>query len=91
MSSSKTARWLDLIAFLLQHRYPVVREEIFRKVRGYGIDVDRADDREVESARRKFERDKDELRVLGVAIETVSLPDAARRIAERVLAVGRGQ
>ncbi len=77
MSSSKTARWLDLIAFLLQHRYPVVREEIFRKVRGYGIDVDRADDREVESARRKFERDKDELRVLGVAIETVSLPDAA--------------
>lgn len=77
MSSSKTARWLDLIAFLLQHRYPVVREEIFRKVRGYGIDVDGADVTEAESARRKFERDKDELRALGVAIETVAVPGAA--------------
>jgi len=77
MSSAKTARWLDLIAFLLQHRYPVAREEIFRKVRGYGVDPDAADDRAAESARRKFERDKDELRALGVAIETVALPDAA--------------
>ena len=77
MASAKTARWLDLLAFLLQHRYPVVREEIFRKVRGYGIDVDAADDREEESARRKFERDKDELRALGIAIETVPLPGVA--------------
>ena len=76
MASAKTARWLDLIALLLQHRYPVVREEIFRKVRGYGVDVDAADDTAIESARRKFERDKDELRGLGVAIETLPVPGA---------------
>lgn len=66
---SKASRWIDLVAFLLQHRYPVSRAEIFRKVTGY--------DGEEESARRKFERDKDELRALGVDIETVALPGAA--------------
>lgn len=75
MSSAKTARWLDLLAFLLQRRYPVPREEIFRKVRGYlGEDADDASDRERESARRKFERDKDELRALAIEIETVEMP-----------------
>lgn len=70
MTAPKTARWLDLLAFLLQHRFPVTREQIFEQVQGY---------REAarESARRKFERDKDELRQLGIDIETVSLPDAA--------------
>lgn len=33
----------------------------------------------------------DRLRVMGACARAVSLPDAARRIAERVLAVGRGQ
>ena len=32
---SKTARWLDLIAFLLAHRFPVTREELFGRVGGY--------------------------------------------------------
>jgi predicted DNA-binding transcriptional regulator YafY len=77
MSSAKTARWLDLIAFLLQHRYPVVREELFRKVRGYLDDPDAATERDRESARRKFERDKDELRTLGVEIETLDVPSPA--------------
>jgi predicted DNA-binding transcriptional regulator YafY len=77
MSSPKTARWLDLIAFLLQHRYPVVREELFRKVRGYLKEPEAATEVERESARRMFERDKDELRALGIAIETVSVPGAA--------------
>lgn len=77
MAASKTARWLDLIAFLLQHRYPVLREEIFRRVRGYGVDVDEGTDRQLESARRKFERDKDELRALGIAIETLPVPGHA--------------
>jgi len=54
MSSAKTARWLDLIAFLLQHRYAVVREELFRKVRGYLDDPDDASETARESARRKF-------------------------------------
>lgn len=69
MSTAKAPRWLDLVAFLLQHRFPVTRDEIFRRVGGY--------DGAPESARRKFERDKDELRAIGIEIETVSLPQAA--------------
>ncbi len=75
----KTARWLDLIAFLLYHRCPVNREQIFRSVAGYH--PERADDPDPatwsdtdrETARRKFERDKDELRDVGIAIETVTV------------------
>jgi predicted DNA-binding transcriptional regulator YafY len=74
---SKTARWLDLIAYLLQHRYPVTREQVFESVTGY-LDEDARDEATAhESARRKFERDKDELRSLGINIETVKLPQAA--------------
>jgi proteasome accessory factor B len=69
VTSQKPSRWLDLVAFLLDRRYPVTREQIFAKVGGY--------DGEPESARRKFERDKDELRALGIDIETVPLPAAA--------------
>jgi predicted DNA-binding transcriptional regulator YafY len=81
VTTAKTARWLDLIAFLLGHHFPVTREDIYRNVRGYlagggkrapgGAAPDR------ESARRKFERDKDELRALGIDIETVELPGSA--------------
>jgi predicted DNA-binding transcriptional regulator YafY len=76
MTTTKTARWLDLIAYLLSHRFPVPREEIYRHVRGYlprGSDSERAR----EAARRKFERDKEELRQLGIDIETVPLPGTA--------------
>jgi predicted DNA-binding transcriptional regulator YafY len=67
--TAKTPRWLDLVAYLLGHHFPVTREQIFGKVAGYGGNA--------ESARRKFERDKDELRALGIEIETVPLaPDA---------------
>ncbi|MHC4766976.1 MAG: helix-turn-helix transcriptional regulator, partial [Planctomycetota bacterium] len=77
MPRSKTARWLDLIAYLLQHRYPVTREQVFESVSGY-LDEDSRDEATArESARRKFERDKDELRSLGISIETVELPQAA--------------
>lgn len=77
MSAAKTARWLDLIAYLLQHRFPVTREDIFRHIRGYLDAPDTASATEQESARRQFERDKDELRALGIALETVDIPDAA--------------
>jgi proteasome accessory factor B len=73
MTTAKTARWLDLIAYLLQHRFPVTREEIFQHVGGYGAARDEAR----ETARRKFERDKDELRAFGLAVETVDLPGSA--------------
>jgi proteasome accessory factor B len=85
--STKTSRWLDLIAFLLAHRFPVTRDEIFENVSGYLGKADSGAEREdgsaaavvtaAESARRKFERDKDELRALGIAIETVDLPASA--------------
>ncbi len=77
MMASKAARWLDLIAYLLQHRYPVTREQILEHVGEYREDQRAAaGERERESLRRKFERDKDELRALGIDIETVALPAA---------------
>ncbi|MEO8199402.1 MAG: WYL domain-containing protein [Gemmatimonadota bacterium] len=89
MSSAKTARWLDLVAYLLQHRFPVSREDIYAHVTGYldkEEDVDPGHQRDQEgeertprneTARRMFERDKDELRALGIGIETVPIPDVA--------------
>ena len=80
MSTTKTARWLDLLAYLLQHRFPVTREEIYLHVQAYRDDYQGAEGSEpgnAESLRRKFERDKDDLRELGVEIETVTLPDQA--------------
>jgi len=71
----KTARWLDLIAYLLQHRFPVTREQIFSHVAGYRDDV--AAGADPASIRQAFERDKRELRAAGIEIETVDLPDAA--------------
>jgi proteasome accessory factor B len=71
----KSARWLELLAYLLVHRAPVKRREIFVAVKGYGDPGD--DETAFESARRKFERDKDELRALGINIETIALPHAA--------------
>ena len=71
----KAARWLDLLAYLLQHRFPVTREDIYAHVAAYRDEADAAmDGRAWESLRRKFERDKDELRALGITIETVN-PD----------------
>ena len=74
MPTPKATRWLDLIAFLLYKRFPATREDIFDNVRGY-LAGDVSDD--PESRRRTFERDKDELRALGIPIETVDLPRAA--------------
>ena len=76
MSTAKTARWLDLIAFLLDHRFPVTREQVFSRVAGYlptssaGTEPTRT---QAESARRMFERDKDDLRELGIEIETLEI------------------
>jgi proteasome accessory factor B len=68
---SRTQRWLDLIAFLVTRRLPVAADEIMAAVPSYagkwrtGSDTDRA------TVRRMFERDKDELRGLGVPIRSV--------------------
>jgi len=66
---TKTERWLNLLAFLLDHHYPVTREEILSQVDDYKADWLEADDKTRESVRRKFERDKKDLKALGVVIE----------------------
>src|SRR3989442_10251597 len=66
---TKTERWLNLLAFLLDHHYPVTREEILSQVEDYKSAWVGGDEKTRESVRRKFERDKKELKALGVAIE----------------------
>ncbi|MDX1396517.1 MAG: WYL domain-containing protein [Gemmatimonadota bacterium] len=68
---SKTQRWLDLIAFLIGHRFPVPVEQIMKNVPAYTADYESGDETRMASVRRKFERDKDELRDLGIPIETL--------------------
>ena len=72
-SISKTQRWLDLIAFLVGRRMPVEVEHIMEAVPSYAEKYREGDDRARETVRRMFERDKDELRELGIPIETVPL------------------
>ena len=74
MPQPKAARWLDLLAFFLQHRFPVTREEIYEAVADYRDALAGADAAGKEAVRRKFERDKDELRALGIELETIDLP-----------------
>lgn len=66
---SKTERWLNLLAFLIDRRYPVSREQILSEVEDYCGDWLSGDEKIRESVRRKFERDKHDLRALGVTIE----------------------
>jgi predicted DNA-binding transcriptional regulator YafY len=81
-SSRKLERWLDLIAYLVGHRYPVTVEQILESVPAYRSPHETDDKTELDSSRRKFERDKDELRELGIPIETVrfSLNDGMEQV-----------
>lgn len=65
-SPDKLTRWLDLIAALLRRRLPAPFAELRPDVPAYDAPGVRP-----ESILRTFERDKDELRALGVAIESV--------------------
>lgn len=62
--SAKTERLMNLTVALLSSRRPMTFAELRRRMGEW-------DDGAAESMRRKFERDKDELRRLGVPIETV--------------------
>lgn len=64
--SAKVERLINLTVALLDARRPMTLAEVRRRVAGYGQG-------EAESARRMFERDKDDLRRLGVPIRTVAL------------------
>ena len=70
-SISKTQRWLDLVAFLVARRFPVTVEQVMEGVPAYAEQWVEGSDTDRDSARRKFERDKDELRALGIPLETV--------------------
>jgi proteasome accessory factor B len=70
-SPTKLQRWLDIIAYLVGRRLPVSADELMRNVPAYAGRWESADDTTRESARRSFERDKDELRALGIPIRTV--------------------
>ena len=58
----KLQRWIDLIAALLGHRYGVTFAELKGMVPAYGAD------KEEDAVARMFERDKDELRAIGLPI-----------------------
>ncbi len=65
-ANAKLIRWFDLIAALLRRRFPVSFADLSREVPGYMHDGAPS-----ETLLRMFERDKDELRAAGIAIETV--------------------
>ena len=65
MSAAKLERLLNLTALLLAARIPVTAEEIRRQL-GYP--------EEQASFRRAFERDKDELRSMGIPLRVESVP-----------------
>jgi len=81
---SKAERWLNLLAFLMDHRCPVTREEILSQVDDYRQGWVGGSERSRESVRRKFERDKRELRELGVVIEPVPARVAAEHAGQDV-------
>lgn len=64
--SAKVERLVNLTVALLDARRPLTLAQIRDRLHGYGHD-------DPESARRMFERDKDDLRRLGVPVETVPL------------------
>lgn len=68
---SRLQRWLDIIAYLVGRRLPVSADELMRGVPAYAARWESDDPKQHESARRGFERDKDELRRLGIPIRTV--------------------
>ena len=63
--SRKSERLVNLVIALLATRRSLTKNEIFRTIDGY--------DGSEESMERMFERDKDELRSLGIEIEVSGL------------------
>jgi proteasome accessory factor B len=73
---SKEARQFSLILTLISHRFGLRREEILQSVPGYAEKYDPYSDNEQADVLRMFERDKDDIRNLGIVIETLSIEDA---------------
>lgn len=66
----KFQRWVDLLVALLRHRAGLTFEDLAREVPGYRNALAAPGAREV-SVKRTFERDKAELKALGVPVETL--------------------
>lgn len=64
--TDRLERLINLVIALRETRSPMTAEEIRRRVAGYGQE-------EYEAFRRMFERDKSDLRALGVPVETAPL------------------
>jgi proteasome accessory factor B len=67
--TTKLQRWIDLVAALLTRHTSVTLEELRDLVPAYGKSGSKT------ALRRMFERDKDELRALGIPIEIQPLED----------------
>ncbi len=65
---SKLKRLMNLVTALLHAEWPKTRDELRADLREYYAEDD-------ESFRRQFERDKDELRAMGIPLITGSAPD----------------
>ncbi len=61
---------MDLLALLVGNRLPISFDEIMEQVPGYRAGWIEGTPTQQASTRRKFERDKDQLRRLGIPIET---------------------
>lgn len=75
----KIQRWLDLVTELLSRRMPMTFEQIERAVLGYH-------GKSKATAKRMFERDKRDLRTLGIPIQTIGhdgSEEAAYRLAPK--------
>lgn len=80
---AKLQRWIDLLAALLVRRHPAPFEELAKDVPEYALKLREARAerdpatlaRRLQSLKRTFERDKDELRAFGVAIESIADED----------------
>jgi proteasome accessory factor B len=69
---TKLQRWLDLIAYLVGRHHPVEVEALMERIPAYAAKWVEGDEKSRASVRRTFERDKDELRKLGIPIDTVA-------------------
>lgn len=70
-STRKFQRWIELITFLAGRRYPVPWDQVARGVSGYAGGWASEDETTRASIRRKFERDKKDLRDQGIPLEVV--------------------
>lgn len=71
MAATKVQRWLDVITYLVGRRLPVSVDELMRAVPAYAERWESGDATDRETARRTFERDKDELRGMGIPLRTL--------------------